>query len=167
MIDRHRPMADPSPSALEIEVVDPEAAQARSMLTRYFAELDSRFAEGFDPDAGGAAGDAAALRPPAGAFVVVCADQVAMGCGGVQRFDDVTGEIKRMWIDPAWRSLGLGRRLLLRLEEVARDLGYGRIVLDTNAALVEAVAMYERAGYCSIDRYNANPYAQRWFAKNL
>jgi GNAT superfamily N-acetyltransferase len=68
---------------------------------------------------------------------------------------------------PRLRGLGLGRRLLARLEDVARDLGRTRVVLDTNEVLVEAIAMYERAGYRSIERYNDNPYAHRWFAKDL
>lgn len=62
-------------------------------------------------------------------------------CGGLQRIVDGTGEIKRMWIDPDWRGLGLGRRLLLRLEEVARALGYRRVVLGTNATLLGAMTM--------------------------
>ena len=89
------------------------------------------------------------------------------GCGGLQQVDAATAEIKRMWIDPTRRGLGLGRRLLAHLEDVARERGYRRVVLDTNGALVEAIAMYRRAGYEAIERYNDNPYAQHWFAKAL
>jgi ribosomal protein S18 acetylase RimI-like enzyme len=72
-----------------------------------------------------------------------------------------------MWVDDAWRGCGLGRRMLTALEEAARDLGYREVRLDTNATLVEAIAMYEHAGYRRIERYNDNPYAQAWFAKRL
>ena len=41
------------------------------------------------------------------------------------------------------------------------------MILDTNGVLAEAIAMYGRAGYERIDRYNHNPYAQLWFAKSL
>ena len=85
----------------------------------------------------------------------------------LQRIDEQIGEIKRMWIHPDWRGLGLGRRLLARLEAVAGELGRTRIVLDTNEALTEAIAMYRRAGYHSIERYSDNPYAHHWFAKDL
>jgi ribosomal protein S18 acetylase RimI-like enzyme len=53
------------------------------------------------------------------------------------------------------------------LEDRAAELGYREVYLDTNGSLTEAIAMYERAGYRSIERYNDNPYAQRWFAKRL
>ncbi len=72
-----------------------------------------------------------------------------------------------MWIDPAWRGCGLGSRMLRRLEDEAVRLGYREVYLDTNDALVEAVAMYERSGYRAIERYNDNPYARHWFAKRL
>ncbi len=146
--------------------VDPRAAEARIAVGRYFAELDDRFPAGFDPgDA--TETDAPAMSPPGGAFVVARSNGAPVGCGGLQRLDDSTGEIKRMWIDPGFRGRGLGRRLLDHLEAIAAELGHTRIVLDTNATLVEAIAMYESAGYMPTDRYNDNPYAQRWFVKQL
>lgn len=160
-------MDDDAALRVDIQVVDPESDDAREAMAQYFAELHTRFRSGFDPDAGGAAQDATSLRPPDGAFVVVRHDLVVVGCGGVQRLDEQTGEIKRMWIHPDWRGLGLGARLLARLEAVARELGRVRVVLDTNETLTEAIAMYERAGYRSIERYNDNPYAHHWFAKDL
>ena len=151
-------------ATVRVDTVDPLSADAQSALAQYFAELDARFPSGFDAGSGD---DGAALRRPEGAFLVLRSDQRAVGCGGVQRIDERTGEIKRMWIHPEWRGLGLGGRLLARLEATAAELGYGRVVLDTNSTLVEAIAMYERAGYRTIARYNDNPYAQRWFSKEL
>ncbi len=152
-------------ATVDVDIVDPRSPQARSALAQYFGELDDRFPNGFDPGDDGAA--STVLRAPGGAFVIMHSDGVAFGCGGVQRIDEVTGEIKRMWISPDWRRLGLGARLLTGLENTARELGYTCVVLDTNATLVEAIAMYERAGYRPIERYNDNPYAQRWFTKDL
>jgi ribosomal protein S18 acetylase RimI-like enzyme len=112
--------------------------------------------------------DVAAMAPPTGVFLVArTVDGVVAGCGGVQSHVGDTAEIKRMWIDPASRGAGVGRRLLGELEARCRRLGYARIVLDTNATLVEAIAMYESAGYRPTERYNDNPYAQRWFVKEL
>ncbi len=147
--------------------VDPGSREARAATASYFAELDRRFPTGFAAGPASAA-DRRALRPPHGAFVVVRDDDgIVVGCGGVQRLDDRTGEIKRMWIHPDRRGGGLGRRLLAHLEHVARDLGRTRVVLDTNGTLTEAIAMYGAAGYEPVPRYNDNPYAQHWFAKDL
>jgi GNAT superfamily N-acetyltransferase len=131
----------------------------------YFAELDRRFPTGFDPGQG--AHDAESMAPGAGIFVVATSDGRPVACGGVQEVGPGTGEIKRRWVDPDWRGAGLGSRMLRHLETEAARLGHRRILLDTNGTLVEAIAMYERAGYAHIERYNDNPYAQAWFAKDL
>lgn len=154
-------------ATITFEVVDPRSAAARSAMVLYFAELNRRFRSGFDPDEGRAARDATALRAPRGAFVVIRGDHTIMGCGGLQRLDGRSAEIKRMWIHPDWRDLGLGSRLLVKLESIARQLGCSQVVLDTNETLVEAIAMYKRAGYHPVERYNDNPYAHHWFAKDL
>ncbi len=149
------------------DVVDPASADARVAIEQYFAELDVRFRDGFDPGAGGAGHDAEHLSGPTGAFVVARRGTVVVGCGGVQRVDGDTAEIKRMWVLADERGHGLGRRLLGHLEGVAGSLGYRRVVLDTNESLSEAITMYARAGYRTIERYNDNPYAHHWFAKEL
>lgn len=130
---------------------------------RYFDELDRRFPGGFDPGAPDAAID------PGGHYLLALSDGDVVGVGGVRTLPDLPGaaEVKRMWVDPTWRGAGLGARLLRALEEVAADLGHDRILLDTNRTLAEAVAMYARAGYREVDRYNDNPYAEAFFAKDL
>ena len=62
---------------------------------------------------------------------------------------------------------GLGARLLRHLEDLARARGHAVIRLDTHDTLVEAIAMYKRAGYRSIERYNDNEWARCWFEKPL
>jgi GNAT superfamily N-acetyltransferase len=130
---------------------------ARQAAAHYFAELDRRLPDGFDPG-----------EPDhAGTFVVATSDGVPVAYGGVRPIDDETGEIKRMWVHDDWRGAGLGSRMLRHLEDLARRLGHTRIVLDTNGTLLEAIAMYERAGYTHIERYDDNPYAEAWFEKAL
>lgn len=148
-------------------VVDPASDAASGAMDAYFRELDQRFRAGFVPGDAGAGDDAAAMRAPEGAFLVLRDDETVVGCGGVRRIDAAVGEIKRMWIAPDWRGVGLGARLLDELEAAALRLGNVRVVLDTNEVLTEAVAMYLRAGYTPIERYNDNPYAHHWFAKAL
>lgn len=153
-------------ATVHLRVVDPVSDAATTALDEYYAELDRRFPGGFVPDPPEQGADA--LRAPGGAFVVATSDGAPVACGGVRRLDDSTGEIKRMWVASAWRGAGLGARLLRRLEDEARRLGYERAVLDTNRVLTEAIAMYERAGYREIERYNEdNPYAEVYFEKLL
>jgi len=155
-------------ATVEFDVVDARSADGRWTMGEYFAELDERFPTGFDADAARDEGaEASAFAPPGGAFLVIRTDLDPIGCGGLQRVDDVTGEIKRMWIHPDWRGLGLGRRMVDHLEHLAAGLGYRRVVLDTNDSLEEAIAMYGAMGYDPTERYNDNPYAQRWFVKQL
>ncbi|HEU5082866.1 MAG TPA: uroporphyrinogen-III synthase [Acidimicrobiales bacterium] len=148
------------------EVVDPRSEEAVTAMAAYFAELDARFPGGFDPGDALEA-DAERLEPPTGAFVLARHGGDVVGCGGVQTIGDGTGEIKRMWVAPSARGSGLGRRLLAELEDRCRALGHRTVRLDTNATLTEAIAMYERAGYLPVARYNDNPYADRFFEKPL
>jgi GNAT superfamily N-acetyltransferase len=153
-------------ATMSFDAVDPESDDAIWALRQYFAELDRRFPTGFDPG-NALRGDAPAYRSPTGVFVVVHSDGEPTACGAVQRVDESTCEIKRMWVRPEWRGVGLGKRLLDHLEQRCRDLGSARVVLDTNSVLTEAISMYERAGFRSTERYNDNPYALRWFEKQL
>ena len=154
-------------ATVTFDAIDPSGDDARAAMGRYFAELELRFAGGFDPGRGGAAHDAAAMSSPRGAFVVVRSDGDVVGCGGMSSIDAATAEIKRMWIDPEWRGVGLAARLLAHLEATAHRVGRARVVLDTNESLTEAIAMYHRFGYVPIARYNDNPYAHHWFEKRL
>lgn len=151
---------------IELRLVDPASPAARAAMQHYFDELASRFPAGFDP---GDALDAAiaSFAPPAGAFVVAQRGTNVLGCGAVQHLDGTTSEIKRMWVSPAARGAGLGRRLLAHLEGLALAAGRRVVVLDTNGSLTEAIAMYGRAGYAEVPAYNDNPYAEHWFRKTL
>ncbi|WP_166846546.1 helix-turn-helix domain-containing GNAT family N-acetyltransferase [Isoptericola sp. BMS4] len=153
-------------ATVTLEQVSPTSDEARAAVAAYVAELDERFPGGFDAS-GAVDADAERLAPPTGAFVVATSDGAPVACGGVQALGDGVGEIKRMWVHPGWRGAGLGSRLLRHLEGVCRDLGYDEVRMDTNGSLVEAVAMYERAGYRRIARYNDNPYAEHFFAKRI
>lgn len=135
-------------------------------MAAYVEELDGRFPTGFD--AGDArTGDDAALAPPTGAFVIARQGDRVVACGGVQTVGDGIGEIKRMWVADDARGRGLGRQLLAELEARSAALGHRTVRLDTNGELTEAIALYERSGYAEIERYNDNPYAERFFEKAL
>jgi len=153
-------------ASVRFEAVDARLPQARASMDAYFAELDARFPNGFDPGAA-TTRDAQTFDAPTGVFVLVRESGEPIGCGGLLTLAPGVGEIKRMWIDPAWRGLGLAGRLLADLEARSRAIGHHTVRLDTNSTLTDAIAMYERAGYAPIARYNDNPYAERWFEKSL
>ena len=88
------------------------------------------------------------FEPPDGVFVVVRdRDGRALACGGVARYDEMRGELKRMYVVPDARGRGLGRLLLGELERHGRELGYAGLVLETGDRQEAALALYERAGY--------------------
>jgi GNAT superfamily N-acetyltransferase len=97
--------------------------------------------------------------PPDGVFLVVRDEGRAVGCGGVCRFDETRGELKRMYVVREARGRGLGRLLLVALEDEARRLGYRGIVLETGDRQPEALGLYESAGYEPIPCYGV--YASR------
>jgi DNA-binding MarR family transcriptional regulator/GNAT superfamily N-acetyltransferase len=152
--------------AVEIAVEAANGTAARWCLDRYFAELAERFDEGFDPGQGGGL-SVADMTPPAGYLLIAWLDGEPVGCGALKRLDGHCGEVKRLWVDPAVRGLGVAGRLMDRLEALAAEIGCSTVVLDTNKALVEAKAMYLRRGYREIDAYNDNPYAHHWFEKRV
>jgi GNAT superfamily N-acetyltransferase len=103
--------------------------------------------------------DAWMFEPPDGAFLAARIEGVAVGCGGICRFDDTRAELKRMYVAPGSRGLGLGRALLEALEAEARRLGYVAVVLETGDRQPEALGLYASAGYERIPCYE--PYASR------
>lgn len=111
--------------------------------------------------------DLAPMRAPHGTFVLARSDGEVVACGGVQPLGGGVGEIKRMWVHDGRRGAGLGARLLRHLEDDAAALVHTVVRLDTTGALTDAIALYERAGYRSVERYNDNPYAERWFEKDV
>jgi DNA-binding MarR family transcriptional regulator/ribosomal protein S18 acetylase RimI-like enzyme len=151
---------------VEIAPIDSTDPRARYCLNAYFAELDQRFETGFDPELSIPAG-VAELRSPTGALLVATLRGEPVGCGGLKFRDGEPTEIKRMWIAPTVRGLGVGRRLLAELEIHAARQGARAVRLETNKSLVEAISLYQSAGFIEIEPYNDEPYAHHWFEKQL
>ena len=160
-----RPYESPRLGA-RIERVDPASSKARWCVEQYFAEINRRFEQGFDPALSIPADDDD-FRPPLGAFLMAIADGESVACGAVKTIAPRVGYLKRMWVADSARGLGLGRSMLHALEEQARGLGMTTLRLETNRTLVEAISMYRRSGYTEVAPFNHEPYAHHWFEKQL
>jgi len=144
---------------LRIERRGDDDADVRAAQAAYLAEIARRFGRPLDLWNQGA-------LTPARSLLVVDEGR-PVGCGVLRDLAPGVGEIKRMWLHPDARGLGLGTRLLAALESAARHAGHHAVRLDTNESLREAIALYESAGYRRIARYNDNPDATRFYAKSL
>ena len=152
-------------SLVEITAEEPRSADGRWCLQQYFAELADRFDSGFDPVLSITGEDE--LTPPQGLLLVARLHEEPVGCGGLKHLRDAPPEVKRMWVAPEARGLGLGRRILRELERHAVDAGASTIRLETNQALGEAIQLYRSSGYCEVPAFNDEPYAHHWFEKRL
>jgi GNAT superfamily N-acetyltransferase len=81
------------------------------------------------------------------AFFVIHYDGLPAGCGGIQLFGSEYGEVKRMYVRPAFRGLGLAKLMLEHLAAYARERGVARLRLETGIHQVEAIGLYERMGF--------------------
>ncbi len=153
-------------SAVRLTVEAPTSADARWCLERYFAELDTRFEAGFDP-ARSISADARELTRPRGLFLVARLHGRPIGCGALKLHRGAPSELKRMWVWPEARGIGLGRRILEELERLARDAGVEVLRLETNRSLAEAIALYRSSGFREVVAFNDEPYAHHWFEKRL
>jgi len=152
-------------SAVRLRVENPRGRGAQYCLQCYFAELAARFETGFDP-ARSIPTAPTHFTPPQGFFVVAMLNGESVGCGALRCRPDY-GEIKRMWVAPASRGLGIGKRILQRLETLARKRRVSLLRLETNKALTEAQALYRSSGYHEVRPFNDEPYAHHWFEKAL
>jgi len=153
-------------SAIALGVRDPWDPDARYCLRAYVEELSGRFDGGFDPARSISAADDE-MTPPAGLFLVATLHCEPVGCGALKLHPGAPAEIKRMWVAPSVRGLGLGRRLLAELEARAAAHGVRVLRLETNRALGEAIGLYLAAGYHEVAAFNDEPYAHHWFEKAL
>ncbi|MDQ1129102.1 GNAT family N-acetyltransferase [Microbacterium sp. SORGH_AS_0888] len=143
-------------------VEDPDA---HALLAEYFAIRAATFPGG---DYRTVFPDPAAFAPGSGVFLLLDGDHdEAAGCGGIRRLSDRRYEVKHLYVRPAGRGRGWGRLILEELEQHARDAGAAELVLDTHHTLEAAASLYTRSGFESIEPYNENPNATRWYRKAL
>jgi GNAT superfamily N-acetyltransferase len=149
-----------------IEIEDPDIADADWCRQQYFAEIDALLDTGYDP-AHGLRVTSDDFRLPHGVFLMARLDGRAVGMGSVKHHPGEPALIKRMWVSPAARGMGVAGNMLTMLEDSARAAGAAVIRLDTSSVLPAACRMYESRGYVEVPRFNDEQHADRWYSKEL
>ncbi|HEU4992663.1 MAG TPA: GNAT family N-acetyltransferase [Luteimonas sp.] len=143
-------------TAPEIVLTQADSPQLVAIARGLFLEYAQ--AIGTDLEYQGFAAELAALPvpyvPPSGALLVARVDGDVAGCVGLRPLDGRTGEMKRLYVRPAYRSWGLGKRLVEAVIHAARQAGYGELRLDTLPSMASAQALYHRLGFVEIPPYN-------------
>lgn len=135
------------------EAADIEAC--RALFTEYQRELGvSLCFQGFDRELATLPGDYA---PPRGRLWLARVAGAPAACVAMRPLQPGIAEMKRMYVRPAHRGTGLGRRLAQLAIGTARELGYQRLVLDTLPQLRTALALYAGLGFVQAPKYNDNP----------
>jgi ribosomal protein S18 acetylase RimI-like enzyme len=138
----------PAVSADEIEM-------ARSLFREYAGglEVDLCF-QNFDEELATLPGRYA---PPDGRLLLAWGGAEASGCVALRRFEEAIGEMKRLYVRPAWRGTGLGRALAKAVIAEARLAGYTKLRLDTLSTMTTAQRLYRALGFHEIPAYRDNP----------
>jgi putative acetyltransferase len=123
---------------------------SRALLDSLNAELSAMYPE---PEANHFRLDSDEVAEGRGTFLVIYRDGAPVGCGALRLLNERTAELKRMYVSPAVRGTGLGRRLVAALEEEARALGAQRLVLETGVRQIAALALYRATGFHPIPLY--------------
>jgi len=94
---------------------------------------------------------------PEGRLFYATVDGQAAGCVGIRPYSDGVCELKRLYVEPAFRGLGVGRELALAAIRAARQIGYRKVLLDTLPAMRIAVKLYRDLGFTAAPAYYQTP----------
>ena len=166
-MDRH-PSALPANVTVTVEPYGDEGPQW--VVAQAEAEIVLRYGD-LDGDERGLT--AAMFDPPIGAFLVARRGDAAgppLGGVGVRAIRPGVGQIRRLWVDPAFRGHGIARALMAGIEDAARELGLTELRLGTGDAQPEAIALYASSGWQRVFvGRDGRPVPDRhiWFVKQL
>jgi putative acetyltransferase len=137
-----------------------ELDQVRTLFRAYAREFADTIAEalcfqGFESELATLPGRYA---PPSGRLLLAIEDDQPAGCVGLRDLGEGSCEMKRLYIVEEFRGRGVGRRLVERLIDEARQAGYARLRLDTTPEMTMAQALYRSMGFVPIPRYYDDPY---------
>lgn len=100
---------------------------------------------------------------PEGGIIGIFDNKKMIGCAGIRKFKNDQAEIKRMYIQEAYQGRGLGKKLLVEAIQLARDLNYKTLLLDTMPIMASAIYLYESFGFQRIAPYRYNPFEDAIF----
>jgi putative acetyltransferase len=135
---------------------DAEVQEAKKLFEEYHAWLGLNLCfQNFDQELATLPGD---YVPPDGRLMLAVEGDRIAGCIALRKIDDGICEMKRLYVRPEFRGTGLGRALVQNIIEVARDIGYERMRLDTLPGKMDrAIEMYQKLGFKEIESYYFNP----------
>jgi GNAT superfamily N-acetyltransferase len=136
-------VTDPSPITICSE--PPDCEDALSLIRQLDEDICARYPEmpaelihGLHPSD---------LADPNFTFLIARIDSRAVGCAALRTLEPAVGELKRMYVLPAFRRHGIARRMLAALELRARELSHAVLRLETGRAQPEVIRLYTSSGY--------------------
>lgn len=133
-----------------------EFKQAADLFLEYADSLGfSLEFQDFDRELADIPGDYAA---PDGCILLAYSDEIPVGCVALRKLDTDVCEMKRLYVKPEFRYMGIGKTLSEKIVEKARSTGYGKMRLDTVASMTEAISIYRSMGFRVIEPYRFNPF---------
>lgn len=129
--------------------------QVREFFVEYAESLgiDLDF-QGFEEELANLPGD---YVPPDGCLLLAVVNEEIAGCVALHRWDNTICEMKRLYVRPAYRRTGAGRKLAEAVIQAARDIGYRKMYLDTLPTMQSAQKLYLSLGFRPISPYRHNP----------
>lgn len=152
---------------VKLEEAGRDAPEVRALYEAFIRESDGPLGDAVDLGAEITAGPPPELGQPGGVLLLARVDGEPAGLGGVRHLDTDVAEVKSMFVAPAHRGIGLGRRILVELERIAAEHGCRAVRLDSSSYLTEAIGLYNSAGYAEVPAYNRNGKADLWFERQL
>jgi putative acetyltransferase len=144
-----------------------DVVQAQSILREYAQSLavDLSF-QNFEQELEELPGEYSA---PRGSLILAHVDGLVAGCCALRPLDNCdhanAAEMKRLYVRPAYRGLGIGRQLTEAILDAAHRLGYGCVLLDTLDDMEAARALYEDLGFEEVPPFYHNPHAGAHYLK--